>query len=660
MVVHMLAAALGAIGASGGTSAATVSSTFARYCAAASDRGSIAPYCVDSVPENVQWLVLRSLCASDVARVPPNDAICRDLDDADARATRERRFLVYSPHTDRWTAIVYRKGAAGAYVRASDDAWATVDETGVATITRAPSDDVPVLIEGVNPLVYGTTPETVTSDDIDSLASLQALAAGLGSALDAAIAAAAQGGFAAMARPRAAGGEPSSPLAEVVRRYEASLRELAAAAADVARLVARLEIERAQAIASIQDVEYRTAAAAALTVTTDRAWPSNTVSGAALDAPMERMESAYQAVTAFGLGCQPLLADFANLLQHASDAEADIAPALAAFVRAHRTPGDCDHVFARLALAIVDDALALCAAARADGVELSCPGGDAGSPDTFAALMKSTRTKYAGRLALLLAPPAKTGSGPAPMDAALALLTVRRADAVATLHTMLNAAARRSRYAFDGRTTMTWLYVPPKTDRLPWNARQTHVFSLKPDAPLADQVIAAYPDERRLRYQVQSRRSAAIGVGVGVVYTGLTQPSWDAVSDPRDPGRKVVSRTDSTTRAGQLAIFADWRLASVLNARAEEWRIRPSLQAGTNATATAGFFAGAGVDLFQYVRLGVGRTWQQSKRLNGQVEGVTVVSSRDDIRLEDVFESGWYASFSFAVDALPIFKRSAK
>ena len=113
-------------------------------------------------------------------------------------------------------------------------------------------------------------------------------------------------------------------------------------------------------------------------------------------------------------------------------------------------------------------------------------------------------------------------------------------------------------------------------------------------------------------------------------------------------------------RAGQLAVFADWRLVSMLDARAEGWRVRPSIQVGANTTATAGFFAGGGADLFQYVRFGVGRTWQQSKRLNGQLEGVTIVTSRDDIRTEDVFTAGWYASFTFALDALPLFKKSPK
>jgi hypothetical protein len=158
---------------------------------------------------------------------------------------------------------------------------------------------------------------------------------------------------------------------------------------------------------------------------------------------------------------------------------------------------------------------------------------------------------------------------------------------------------------------------------------------------------------------VQSRRSAAIGVGLGVVYTGVTQPAWDAVTDPAAPGRKIIARTDAATRAGQVAVFADWRIASAVDVRAERWPLRPSLQIGANTGSTAGVFAGAGLELFRYVRVGAGRTWQQSKRLSGQTEGAAVAGAAD-IRTEDFFASDWYASLTLAIDALPVFKKSVR
>ena len=209
---------------------------------------------------------------------------------------------------------------------------------------------------------------------------------------------------------------------------------------------------------------------------------------------------------------------------------------------------------------------------------------------------------------------------------------------------------------------MTWIYAAPKTDQLPWDKIQTHAFSVKANAPLSDSVTPTHPDETKLSYKLQSSRTAAIGVGVGVIYTGISQPSWDAVTDPRNSSQKVIAQTDASTLAGQLGIFADWRLLSLINASTEQWFVRPSLQFGANASSNAGFFLGFGFDVFKYFRFGIGTTWQQSKMLNGlqsdDVNSPTVVASKDDIKTKDVFVHDRYISFSFALDSLPLFKKS--
>ena len=399
MIMALLSDAQSAAGKS-----VSVDDVFASYCSLSDHQ----PYCREPAPGNIKWLVLHSLCSSESPKT--NDAyraICRDLTKVKPDV---RRFLAYRPQLDRWSAVKFVVDKNGQYQRQTDDASVDIDETGVATVTRSASDDIPILIEGVNPLIYTTTPDSVTSDDVDSLAALQDLAAGLGAAFQEAASiygnVKAGHGFAA---PKDQ--EPAS-LITVVNLYNKQYRDLGAASANIADRAALVAISRAEAIASIQDVERLVnASRGMLAVSTRRLWPQESVDGLALDASLDGLETAYKTVASFGSGCRPLLKTFSNVLAHVDDTESQLALQIDAFVQEFAPDARCTGLFQPLAEDIKAEALALCTAAKADATGVDCAGRPPGTAGTFAGLIKSAKTKYSTGVALLVTPPSGNGQG---------------------------------------------------------------------------------------------------------------------------------------------------------------------------------------------------------------------------------------------------------
>ena len=647
--------------------ATVVATVFAAYCKIPIEGGQ--PYCAEAVPENVQWLVLYSLCSAkdrDASYTPVCDAFGKDVLPNDTAA---RKFLNYDPRFDRWAAAAFKtatggkcdKGMADAlgwYCRSAASDWLDIDETGLATVTRAASDDIPIVIVGVNPLLYKTTPEAVTSEDIASLQALQTIALGLGGVLQSSIGIFARGKrdprvlfTMSIKRPLFEFPDPVKPepvaLTTVLELRDEVLQRMADASKRLANQANAADIARSQAIVAIQDAEQKMArTGATLTLKLLQA-DSAGVTYAGLQAAYADLDTTYRAVRDFGEPCRPLLKDFLFIIQHAKDAPAALRPRLNAFLTAHRTHPQCVSPFDALAQQVVGDAQTLA---------------DIASDAAFRTAIADQNTIYNAGLELIVSPPPKAEGAaekdPAPLEAAVDLLTAKRNAALSVYNSLVTAGMRRQDYTFADALMMTWLYVTPRTDQLPWSKVQTHAFSLKRNAPLSGSVTGALADDTALKYKLQSNKATGIGVGLGVFYTKLSEPTFEAVTNPANKEEKVVSQTDTSTLAGQLALFADWRFLSLADSSAERWFLRPSLQVGTNVSTTPGFFVGFGADLFKYFRFGWGRTFQRSKRLGAsQTLDTTVIGSGTDIKTEDFFAKGQYFSFSFALDSLPLFKK---
>src|SRR5262245_41723813 len=83
-----------------------VAKVFASYCEV--DPKNTHPYCNEPVPENVQWLVLYSLCSAK-DRADEYKAACDAfVNDIVRTDTTERKFLNFDPRADRWAGASYK------------------------------------------------------------------------------------------------------------------------------------------------------------------------------------------------------------------------------------------------------------------------------------------------------------------------------------------------------------------------------------------------------------------------------------------------------------------------------------------------------------------------------------------------------------------------
>ena len=178
-------------------------------------------------------------------------------------------------------------------------------------------------------------------------------------------------------------------------------------------------------------------------------------------------------------------------------------------------------------------------------------------------------------------------------------------------------------------------------------------------------VVLMRPAEQTIAYKLVPHRTTQFSLSFGLIYTEIVDPSWGAVTDPLDTTKKVIARTDESSRAGQPALLLTlhpWDL--------KENRWSPGLDIGAGySSGSPGAFLGLSVGLTPYLRLGAGWTWQQVSRLDhsqtemrflddGTVdpESLTVVASKDDILKRTHFEDDYYVSLVFNLSGFQLFK----
>ena len=211
-------------------------------------------------------------------------------------------------------------------------------------------------------------------------------------------------------------------------------------------------------------------------------------------------------------------------------------------------------------------------------------------------------------------------------------------------------AARR--HTWNGKLIRE-LIVTRQNPSLPWNKIQTHAIVVKADTPYAKEMTLVHPAEQTYGYKLESMTGRVLGFGIGMIYTPLDESTWTAAAGPG--GTKVIAETKIEGRAGMLAAFLNYRFTEH---RPSKSRVLPTLDfgVGLDSDKTA-FFLGLGLEIRRAARLGFGWSPQRVSRLSaGQTEGVTVVTSNDDIRTEKGFAlNNWYLSFVFALDSLSLF-----
>ena len=164
-------------------------------------------------------------------------------------------------------------------------------------------------------------------------------------------------------------------------------------------------------------------------------------------------------------------------------------------------------------------------------------------------------------------------------------------------------------------------------------------------------------------YTVIDRGEGRIGYGIGLVYTAIKQPTWDAVKNPLDATQNVVARTKESPRAGDLALFGNYRFGKL-----SEKRWVPGIQFGAGASSNLELFLGLAIEA-RILRIGIGETVQQVDQLRGQKElrrradgtidpsSVTVVGAKADIQTRSGFSSRPYISVTLSLDGFSFIQK---
>jgi hypothetical protein len=547
---------------------------------------------------------------------------------------------------------------------------------GVPTVYLRQGQKLRLHIDDTNPLLYAVASVSVKEEDTQLLKSLQDLASLLGKAAAAAL------------RPGAGGkGGVADPLlSDIV----AAVEHIESSAKVVNRGLVTLATAKANAVALLQRADFAQLAPAEYT---SSIWGEQPVPPTApineATASFSRLLSAREDLESLDYRCMlPVLRELvaARVFGDAGNRDLDdlakvrLKAALWAQLAGKELVGcgaavtvepEVERAQARLdELAKAFSALGgrLASVADATAVLEEAQRGGSGRDAVGAA-----RRKLADAQAELTISRAAAVAKCADVDAVRSKALLELADDRAGVVTAADALLARSDearkaaanlVAFDMRRAAAakahWqVVVPTPVTGARWDKVQEYTVAVKADSPYAGN-IARNPElqDVTLVYDVRWEGESVLGVGVGVTFTPLEDHTWAALPLSGDPTRKSPQPKTTETRAGQLALFLNWRVVQTFWPAARRWVAKPGLEIGASLnTDKPGAYLGLSVEVLKVLRIAGGRTWQRVTVLDGQVEGVTVVESDADIRTRQAFRPSWYASLTFALDSLALFKK---
>ncbi|HEV8657311.1 MAG TPA: hypothetical protein VGS96_01675 [Thermoanaerobaculia bacterium] len=207
--------------------------------------------------------------------------------------------------------------------------------------------------------------------------------------------------------------------------------------------------------------------------------------------------------------------------------------------------------------------------------------------------------------------------------------------------------------------------VAYNADRAFLDKLATVKFKIQPVSPFGETYERLHETNVEHSFVLRESHAGHIGYGVGLVLTGIKQPTWEAVQDPRDATKKVIARTKETSRSGDLALLLAYRFLD-----SEKYTFNPGLHVGVGTTNDLAGFLGVSLDLGRYARIGVGFTSQQVNRLianqhelrykpDGTPDpaSLTSVTATSDIQMRTEFRNAAYGTISLSLDGLPLFTK---
>lgn len=188
---------------------------------------------------------------------------------------------------------------------------------------------------------------------------------------------------------------------------------------------------------------------------------------------------------------------------------------------------------------------------------------------------------------------------------------------------------------------------------LKWSQIRSETFKVVADSPYKDVVTINHPIEVTAGYDLKRTGRWSFDVDVATIYTEIADPVFVAVDDD-DPNTttKVIGQTDEKGRAGELGLFVSFQRR--FGGKGDQFSFGPQIGAGFD-TDHPSVFAGFGLGISRYAKLGFGLTAQQIKELRKAKIGDPVAKT-EDITTRDVFDYNYYVSLSITLDELPFFK----
>lgn len=232
------------------------------------------------------------------------------------------------------------------------------------------------------------------------------------------------------------------------------------------------------------------------------------------------------------------------------------------------------------------------------------------------------------------------------------------------------------------------LFVQERQFEADWTKVLTESIKISVSSQYADQIPTERARETVTSYKVRREGSDRLSFGVGLIYTRMANPAFAAADpDPKantsisqsttddvsipgtkitttvtKPELKVIAQKDSTSLAGAYASFVNYRLwvprGVALNGQfgVALSAANPALYFGMSVNAGQLVTVGFGCGAFRVKALGVGADNKQQK-VND-----TLVTGNDDIRLDNkwatCFSDGkhaWYLSLNLNLSGLSLF-----
>lgn len=186
-----------------------------------------------------------------------------------------------------------------------------------------------------------------------------------------------------------------------------------------------------------------------------------------------------------------------------------------------------------------------------------------------------------------------------------------------------------------------------------WDKVSTGSFKLAADSEFSARITRTLPADFSYSYETRWKPGNLFSVGFGITFTPLVDPTFGTTA-PLGTTDKVIVKTDQSSRSGQPAIFLNYRFLQHAMPKLQESWFQPTAQVGFGLTNVS-MFAGVSAEMFKFLNVSYGRTWQKVNSLNGQKEGQRV-NDADEILKRSRFADDYYFGVMLSIPSLPLFQ----